>query len=29
VNGKPWRKIDRDWVILPGDIGTATITATY
>jgi hypothetical protein len=29
VNGKPWRTLDRDWVILPGDIGKATITATY
>ena len=29
VNGKPWRELDGDWVILPGNIGTATITAAY
>jgi hypothetical protein len=29
VNGQPWQELDRDWVILPGNIGTATITATY
>jgi len=29
VNGKSWEKLDRDWVILPGNIETATVTATY
>jgi len=29
VNGKSWKKVDHDWVILPGDIGTAAVTATY
>ncbi len=29
VNGRPWRDLDRDWVILPGNIGAATVTATY
>ena len=29
VNGRPWRKLDRDWVILPGNIGTASIVANY
>jgi hypothetical protein len=29
VNGRHWRKLDRDWVILPGNIGTAAITAAY
>ncbi|HTQ97542.1 MAG TPA: SGNH/GDSL hydrolase family protein, partial [Candidatus Acidoferrum sp.] len=29
VNGKPWRELDGDWVALPGNFGTATITATY
>lgn len=29
VNGQRWRKLDRDWVVLPGDIGSAVITATY
>ncbi len=29
VNGKPWTRLDGDWVILPGDIGTAEIIATY
>ncbi|HXS68498.1 MAG TPA: hypothetical protein VN761_06610, partial [Candidatus Polarisedimenticolia bacterium] len=29
VNGKPWRMLDRDWVVLPGNIGKAEITATY
>jgi lysophospholipase L1-like esterase len=29
VNGRVWRKVDRDWVILPGDIDDATIVATY
>lgn len=27
VNGKTWKRVDRDWVVLPGDIGTAAITA--
>jgi len=29
VNGKSWQKLDKDWVILPGNIGTADIVATY
>jgi hypothetical protein len=29
VNGQPWKKLDGDWVILPGDIGTVTVIATY
>jgi hypothetical protein len=29
VNGKTWQKVDNDWVILPGNIGTAIITGTY
>ncbi len=29
VNGQPWKKLDGDWVILPGDIGMAAIVATY
>lgn len=29
VNGKVWKKLDGDWVILPGDIGAAVIVATY
>ena len=29
VNGKSWEKLDGDWVILPGNIGTAEIIATY
>ena len=29
VNGRSWRKLDGDWVILPGDIGTAAIVAAY
>jgi len=29
VNGKAWSKLDRDWVILPGNIGKAAIVATY
>jgi hypothetical protein len=29
VNGKPWKKLDGDWVILPGNIGTASVVAAY
>jgi hypothetical protein len=29
VNGQSWSKLDGDWVILPGNIGTAAIVATY
>ena len=29
VNGKTWRKFAGEWLTLPGDIGTATITARY
>jgi hypothetical protein len=29
VNGKPWQKVDCDWVILPGNIGDATVIANY
>lgn len=29
VNGRPWHDLDQDWVVLPGNIGTATITAAY
>ncbi len=29
VNGQPWTKLDRDWVLLPGNIGTANIIASY
>ena len=29
VNGQTWKKLDGDWVILPGNIGTAVIVATY
>jgi lysophospholipase L1-like esterase len=29
VNGQPWKELDRDWIILPGNIGAATIVATY
>ena len=29
VNGKPWDKIEGDWVILPGNIGQATVIASY
>ena len=29
VNGQTWKERDGDWVILPGDIGTVTVTATY
>jgi hypothetical protein len=29
VNGKAWKKVDSDWVILPGNIGSAGIIAAY
>lgn len=29
VNGQSWNKLEDDWVILPGDIGTAAVVATY
>jgi hypothetical protein len=29
VNGQAWTRLDDDWVILPGDIGSATIVASY
>lgn len=29
VNGKRWRKLDGDWVLLPGNIGSAEIIAQY
>ncbi len=29
VNGQPWEPRDGDWVILPGDVGAATVIATY
>ena len=29
VNGRSWKKLGGDWVILPGNIGTADIVATY
>jgi hypothetical protein len=29
VNGEPWKKFAGEWVTLPGDIGGATIIATY
>src|SRR5207245_8428201 len=29
VNGKAWRKVDRDGVLLPGYIGSATIVANF
>jgi len=29
VNGQPWKKLNGDWVILPGNIGTASIVASY
>jgi hypothetical protein len=29
VNGQPWKKFDSDWVILPGNIGTASVVAAY
>jgi hypothetical protein len=29
VNGKAWKQVDGDWVILPGDIGKSEIVARY
>jgi hypothetical protein len=29
VNGKPWQQFKGEWVQLPGDIGTATVVASY
>ncbi len=29
VNGKPWKQFKGEWVLLPGDIGAATVVATY
>jgi hypothetical protein len=29
VSGRSWKKLDGDWVILPGDSGMAAIVATY
>jgi len=29
VNGKSWRNVDRDWVLLPGNIGKAEIRLTH
>ena len=29
VNSQPWEKLDGDWVILPGNVGTAVIVASY
>jgi len=29
VNGQKWKKLNGDWVILPGDIGKAQILAAY
>jgi hypothetical protein len=29
VNGRRWRRLDGEWVVLPGDIGTATVIARY
>ncbi len=29
VNGKTWTELDRDWVVLPGNIGTADIEVSY
>ncbi len=29
VNGKRWRKLDGDWVILPGNIGAAEVVARF
>jgi hypothetical protein len=29
VNGRTWKNIDGDWVILPGNIGSVIIVATY
>jgi hypothetical protein len=29
VNGRAWKNLDGDWAILPGNIGSAVIVATY
>jgi hypothetical protein len=29
VNGQRWKKLDHDWVVLPGSIGQAVVVATY
>lgn len=29
VNGRPWKKMDRDWVLLPGAVGSASVVVTY
>ena len=29
VNGQPWTGIEADWVLLPGNIGSAAVTARY
>jgi hypothetical protein len=29
VNGRPWKNLNGDWVILPGNIGSAVIIASY
>jgi hypothetical protein len=29
VDGKPWKKFAGEWVQLPGDIGVATVTASF
>jgi hypothetical protein len=29
LNGRPWKKIEGDWVLLPGKIGNAKIVAEY
>jgi hypothetical protein len=29
VNGKPWKRIEGDWVLLPGNIGAAKVIVRY
>jgi hypothetical protein len=29
VNGKPWKRAEGDWVLLPGNIGAATVVARF
>ena len=29
VNGRAWKKFTNDWVLLPGDMGTATVDARF
>jgi len=29
VNGKSWKKFKGEWVQLPGNIGSATVTASF